>query len=102
MAKSRVAGGGGRLLLTLFLLLFLMISGGVIMRRTIGIAAARDQLVLDGRRSALMSERLLLEGDARAASSRARLQPIAEQNLLMHVPADTQVIILQRSRHEST
>jgi cell division protein FtsL len=102
MAKSGVGGSGrGRLRLAFVLLVFLVISGGVILRRTMGIAGAHDLLVLDARRAALVAERLRLEGEVRAAGSRARLQPIAEQRLQMHVPADSQVIILQRSTHES-
>jgi len=83
------------------LLLFLVISGAVILRRTMGIAAAQELLKLDARRAALVAERLRLEGDVRAAGSRAQLQPIAEQRLQMRVPSDSQVIILQRTGHES-
>lgn len=105
MAKGRVGargpGGSGRLRLAFFLLLFLVISGGVILRRTMGISAAHELLQLDAHRAALVAERLRLEGEVRAAGSRARLQPIAEQRLQMHVPADSQVIILQRATHES-
>lgn len=101
MAKGRVAGGGGRLRLALVLLVFLVISGGVILRRTVGIAAAHELLKLDARRAALVAERLRLEGEVRDAGSRARLQPVAEQRLQMRVPADSQVIILQRPAHGS-
>lgn len=83
------------------LLLFLVISGAVIMRRTMGIAAAQELLKLDSRRAQLVAERLRLEGEVRAAGSRARLQPIAEQRLQMRVPSDSQVIILHRTGHES-
>jgi hypothetical protein len=37
-----------------------------------------------------------LEADIRIASSRARLQPIAEQRLGMHVPTEDQVVYLTR------
>ena len=47
-----------------------------------------------------MAARLRLEGDVRAAASRAVLQPIAEQRLRMRVPADSQVIILPRASNE--
>jgi cell division protein FtsL len=97
MATRRVGGGGGgRLRLALFLLVFLVIAGAVILRRTYGIAGARELHALDARRAALVAERLRLEGEIRSASSRAKLQPVAEQRLDMHVPADSQVIILQR------
>ena len=48
----------------------------------------------------LTAERLRLEAEIRAASSRAALQPIAEQRLHMRVPADSQVIILSRPSNE--
>ena len=85
----------------LLLLAFLVISGGVILRRTAGIAAARELLELDARRAALVAERLRLEGDIRAAGSRAQLQPIAEQRLQMRVPSDSQVVILPRAAHDT-
>jgi hypothetical protein len=42
----------------------------------------------------LRNERVRLESEIRDASSRVRLIPIAESKLGMHVPADTQVVIL--------
>lgn len=101
MAKGRVAGRGtGRLRFVLLLLGFLVIAVGVILRRSYGIAAAREIQELDARRAALVAERLRLEGEVRAAASRATLQPIAEQRLHMRVPADSQVIILPRAPNE--
>jgi cell division protein FtsL len=46
----------------------------------------------------LVAERLRLETEIRLASSRARLQPIAEQRLQMHVPTEDQVVYLTRGR----
>jgi cell division protein FtsL len=98
MAKGRVGGGGsGRLRFVLLLIGFLVIAMGVILRRSHGIAAARELHELEARRAALVAERLRLEGEVRAAASRATLQPIAEQRLQMHVPSDSQVIILPRA-----
>jgi cell division protein FtsL len=98
MATRRVGGSGrGRIRFALLLLVFLVIAGGVILRRTYGIEAASDIRRLDATRAALAAERLRLEGEIRSASGRATLQPIAEQRLDMHVPADSQVIILQRA-----
>ena len=96
MAKGRVGPARGRLRLALVLLAFLLISGGVILRRTVGIAAAHELLQLDARRAGLVAERLRLDAEVRAAGSRARLQPIAEQRLNMRVPSDSQVVILRR------
>ena len=100
MATRRVTGSGrGRIRLALVLLCFLAISSGVILRRSIGIAGARQLQELDARRAALVAERMRMEGAVRAAGSRARLQPIAEQRLQMRVPSDSQVIILPRGAH---
>ena len=101
MAKSRVAGrSSGRLRFVLVLLGFLVVAMGVILRRSYGIGAARELQRLEAQRAALVAERLRLEGEIRAAASRATLQPIAEQRLQMRVPADSQVIILPRPSNE--
>jgi cell division protein FtsL len=100
MAARKVAGSG-RGKLALLLLAFLVISGAVISRRSIGIRGQRDVRDLDARRAALVAERLRLESDIRSATSRARLQPIAEQRLQMQVPAATQVFNLPRAAHDT-
>jgi cell division protein FtsL len=100
MAKGGVAGRGGRLRFVLLLLGFLVIAMGVILRRSYGIAAARELQELDARRASLVAERLRLEGEVRSAASRATLQPIAEQRLQMRIPAESQVIILPRASNE--
>ncbi len=97
MATRRVKSAStGRLRVAVLLLVFLAISGGVILRRTYGIAGARELLELDSRRAALVAERLRLEAEIRAAGSRAQLQPVAESRLGMRVPPDSNVIILPR------
>ena len=93
---TRKVGGGGRLRMVLLMLAFLVISGGVILRRTFGIAAATELRELEARRAAMNNERLRLEGEIRAASSRGRLLPVAER-LNLHVPADSQVISIPRA-----
>ncbi len=98
MATRRVAGrGSGRGRIALVLLGFLVIASGVILRRTFGIAGATQLRQLEQKRAALVAERLRLEGGVRAAASRSTLQPIAEQRLQMHVPSDSQVIIITRT-----
>jgi cell division protein FtsL len=93
---ARKVGSGGRLRLGLVLLGFVVIASGVVLRRTYGIARAAELQALETRRSGLVAERLRLETEIRLASSRARLQPIAEQRLQMHVPTEDQVIYLTR------
>lgn len=81
--------------IVLLMLAFLVISGGVILRRTVGIAAATELRELEARRTAMINEKLRLEGVIRAASSRGRMLPVAER-LNLHVPADSQVISIPR------
>ena len=75
---------------------FVLVATGVIARRTYGIGQARELRDLQRRREALEAERVKLQSEIREASSRARLQPIAEQRLNMHVPSPDQVIMLSR------
>lgn len=75
---------------------FLVVAVGVIWRRSLGIAEARRQQELLRRRDALQNERLKLEGEIRAASSRARLAPLVERRLGMRLPPASNVILLTR------
>jgi cell division protein FtsL len=93
---ARKVAGSGRLRFALLLLAFVLIASGVVLRRTYGIRAARDIQTMETRRSGLIAERRRLESEIRIASSRARLQPIAEQRLQMHVPTESQVVYLTR------
>ena len=93
---ARKVSGSGRLRFALVLLGFVLIASGVVLRRTYGIRAARDLQVMEMRRTGLIAERRRLESEIRIASSRARLQPIAEQRLQMHVPSEDQVVYLTR------
>lgn len=93
---ARTVRRSGRLRFALVLLGFVAVASVIVLRRTYGIGAAREILLMETRRSGLEAERARLEADIRIASSRARLQPIAEQRLGMHVPAEDQVIYLTR------
>ena len=94
MARARSKAGGRRFVLALVGIFVLAM--GVIARRTMGISQARSLRQLEERRDGVDAERVRLEAEIREASSRARLGPIVEQRLHMYVPADSQVIILQR------
>jgi cell division protein FtsB len=83
-------------LVVLVLFGFFMVATGVIARRTFGISQARSIRALEGQRDAVNAARVKLEAEIRDASSRAKLGPIAERNLRMYVPPDSQVIILPR------
>jgi cell division protein FtsL len=93
---ARKVGGGGRFRFALLLLAFVAIASVVVLRRTYGIGAAREIQAMETHRSGLIAERRRLESEIRIASSRARLQPIAEQRLQMHVPTEAQVVYLTR------
>jgi len=96
MATRRV-GARGRSKIALALLGFVLIAAGVIWRRGSGIAYAKELRSLQQHGEQLAAQRTRLEADIRDASSRARLAPIAERRLNMHVPDDSQVVIITRS-----
>jgi len=93
MAKRRVSSNR-RSLIALALVGFVSVATGVIARRVYGVREQREIRKLQRTRDELNTERIRLEGVIRDASSRARLQPIAEQRLNMHIPkADQQVFL---------
>jgi cell division protein FtsL len=95
MAKRRVAAKR-RSAIAVLLVGFVLVATGVIARRALGVRQQTEIRKLRQRRDSLQAERSRLEGEIRQASSRARLQPIAEQRLNMHIPTPEQQIILQR------
>lgn len=86
----------GRSIVTLLLLGFFVVATGVIYRRSLGISQAQALRTLEERRTALEAQEAALEGAIRDASSRARLAPIAEQQLGMRIPPESLVIIIPR------
>lgn len=97
MAARRV-GARGRTTIAIALSGFVLISAGVIWRRTAGIEQARELSSLEQRRLQLQSERAKLVSEIRDAASRGRLAPLLERRLNLHVPNDTQVVILIKSQ----
>jgi hypothetical protein len=95
MAKRSV-GVRGRWIVAAVLVGFVVTTAAVIARRSYGDAQARRMSGVEAKLRQLRNERVRLEADIREASSRVRLIPIAESRLGMHVPADTQVVILSR------
>jgi cell division protein FtsL len=83
-------------LIALVLVGFVVVTSGVVARRVRGVNEQRRILALQRKREALDGERAKLESAIRDASSRARLQPIAEQRLNMHIPKPEQQVILPR------
>jgi cell division protein FtsL len=102
MAKKRRVAPGRRSAIALVLVGFVLVTSGVIARRVLGVKQQTGIKKLQQKRTALDADRIRLESAIRDASSRARLQPIAEQRLNMHIPKpDEQVILPRRSPHDS-
>lgn len=93
MAKRKVSAGR-RSLIAVLLVGFVLLTTGVIARRVKGLQQQREIRELQRKRDALDGERVRLESSIRGASSRARLQPIAEQRLNMHIPNPEQQVLL--------
>jgi len=99
MAKRKVASAASRRTIIAFVLVgFVLVTTGVIARRVLGVEQERVIKTLERQRDALNAERIRLEGAIRDASSRARLQPIAEQRLHMHIPTPEQQVFLNRAK----
>jgi cell division protein FtsL len=102
VAPRRVAARGrGRAYVALALLAFVLIGAGVIWRRAQGHAQARALLALEQQRLQLQSERAKLRSDIRDLVSRSSLASVVEKRLDMHVPNDTQLVILTRPQRPS-
>lgn len=82
--------------MALLLLVFVSVATIVIWRRSFGIAQASELRVLEQQRGQLQAELTRLERDIRDASTRARLVPLAERRLGMHVPMDREIVYLER------
>jgi cell division protein FtsL len=91
----------GRSQVALVLVAFVLVAAGVIWRRSYGIAQSREMRLLDRDRAQLVALRAKLEGDIRTLAGRGTLAPVAEQRLRMHVPHDSQVVIIQRTARGS-
>jgi cell division protein FtsL len=100
MAKKRAVGkrpAGGwsaRGVLALVLVGFVAVASVVILRRVIGVKQQTEITGLEQQRAALEADRIRIEGEIRAASSRQRLEPIAEQRLNMHIATPQEQVIL--------
>jgi membrane protein implicated in regulation of membrane protease activity len=79
------------------LVAFVLVAAAVVWRRSYGIAQSRQIRLLDRDRTQLVALRAKLESDIRTFAGRGTLAPVAEQRLRMHVPHDSQVVIIQRS-----
>jgi membrane protein implicated in regulation of membrane protease activity len=94
---ARSVAPRGRAWVALVLVSFVLIAASVIWRRTAGVEQARELRSLRERRAQLEARKAQLETDIRRISSRSSIVPIVERRLDMHVPNDTQVVILTRA-----
>lgn len=90
----------GRNVVGLILAVFLLVALSIVWRRTLGISQSEALATLDARKVQLQGDRVRLESEIRAASSRQRLGEIAENQLGMRIPPDNQVVILPRSAQD--
>jgi cell division protein FtsL len=102
--RARAARGGsggraprGRSWVALVLLGFFLLGAGVIWRRAEGHRQAQELRALEEKRTQLDAQRAQLESEIRDLTSRAKLGPVAEDRLHMHVPNDTELVILRRT-----
>lgn len=98
MAKRQLKRG--RWIVAAVLIGFVVVSAAVVSRRSYGYREGLELTALQRRKAHLESERVRLDQEIRTASSRARLLPIAER-LGMHMPAETQIVVLERPKRES-
>ena len=87
----------GRWIVAGALVAFVLVSAAVVARRSYGYREGLELTALQRRKANLESERVRLDQEIRNASSRSRLLPVAER-LGMHMPSETQVVVLERSR----
>jgi len=85
-------------MIAMALLGFVLVTTGVIARRVKGMGQVRTIQQLRQKRDALRAERIRLDSAIRDASSRARIVPIAEQRLNMHIAPPEQQVFLPRPR----
>lgn len=98
VGKGQRAGPSARGIFALLLIGFVAVASVVILRRVVGVKQQTDIRRLEQQRDALEAERIRLDGEIRDASSRQRLQPIAEQRLNMHIASPQEIVNLTLPR----
>ena len=84
----------GRSVVATGLVVFVLVAAVVIWRRGYGVMQGGELRTLDRQRMQLEAQKASMERDVRDAAGRARRGPVAESRLDMHVPADSEVIVL--------
>ena len=93
MAKRGVRPG--RWIVAGGLIAFVIVAAAVITRRSYGHREGLELTQLERRKAALESERIRLEQQIRDASSRSVIVPLAERRLGMHLPNESQMVMLR-------
>ena len=84
----------GRHWVAVWLVAFLATTWIVYARQTAAIRAARELGELRARRATLEAHRTDLEHRIRAAEGRSVLVPRAERHLRLHLPSDSEIVLL--------
>lgn len=87
----------GRWIVAGGLIAFVVVSAAVIARRSYGHREGIALTALQRRKAALESERVRLGQQIRDGSSRNVIVPIAERRLKMHLPTESQIVMLRGS-----
>jgi hypothetical protein len=85
----------GRWLVAGGLTAFVIAAAAVIARRSYGHSEGLELTALERRKTALQSERVKLQQQIRDASSRSVIVPLAERRLGMHLPSESQMVMLR-------
>lgn len=92
----------GRWIIAGGLVAFVVVSAAVIARRSYGYREGIDLTVLRRKKAALESERVKLGQQIRDGSSRSVIVPIAERRLGMHLPTESQMVVLKGTESSGT
>lgn len=84
----------GRSAVAAALVVFVIVAAAVIWRRGYGLSHSIEYQDLDRRRTQLEAQRASLERQLRTLTGRGGVGAVAEQQLNMRIPADSQVIVL--------
>jgi cell division protein FtsL len=93
-SRGRRAGLRGRWVVAVLLIAFVVVATAVIWRRGYAVKRGEELRALTRRRNQLRAERASLERQVGELAGRSALGGVAERRLDMHIPADSQVIIL--------
>ncbi len=93
-SRGRSARPRGRSIVAVLLVAFVVVATAVIWRRGYAVKRGEELRSLTRRRNQLRAERASLERQVGEITGRSALAGVAERRLDMHIPADSQVIVL--------